>query len=244
MIRVSVVTCLLLALGVLMSGCVGTQIDVAPPCASVRGLSQDPDRTFRGQAVMVGNRLLTAGHTFAQEGNDFPPNRIQLNNTVTEVRSPRHGDPETIRRLYHPDHAPTPAELAQDWVAFEVEPRAALSVTPWLQGDGKTSPGEILYGVRMDTETGDPTYTVVPLKVVRPDSEELLSQGLIPVTSARGRNLKGWSGCFVGRFHQETQQWELTGILICSRQEEKGGSKSLHIVLRPPAEALEWLQGR
>jgi hypothetical protein len=193
---------------------------------------------------MVGNRELTAAHTFAQEGLPFPPTRILVNGQMTAVDTPHHGERDAIARLYDPSIFPTAGDFLEDWVVFEVQPCAALSVPPWLAGDGRVQPGDILYAVRVDIESGTASFEATPLIVVKSDIEELHHERLVFVTSPKRENLKGWSGCFVGRYHDNLRQWELTGILICTKDKQEGDSRSLHVVLRPSTAVLDWLTGQ
>ncbi len=243
MIMRSMPAILLTAL-VLVSGCAGSRIGVAPPCASVQTPSpSDPAKMYRGQGILVGNRLLTAGHTFLQEGSPFPPNEILVNGRLTWVRSLRHGNIDTVRALYGRDGSLNPSDYLEDWVTFEVEQSASHSAAEWSVGNGKVVPNETLYAVRVDIVRGRAVLNSAPLTVVKPDSDRVLDERLIFVTNPLKDSLNGWSGCFVGRFDERLQRWEVLGILICG-QSEKGGFSAFHIVLRPPASVLEWLAGR
>lgn len=244
----------LLAWGVcvVLSGCATTPAfeRLPPVVAVVNPCGPEFRESYSGQGVLVGRRLLTCLHLFLQGGAPFPPTQVLVDWFPLDVTSSFHGDDSQVRQL--PLTHPWRTEfLTQDWAALEVDEirgRPASLDFEWDHGQPCRG-GETLWAFKVHSVAGKKSVTCQPLQVVTPARTNEVPPELIATISPDHVNTSGYSGCFVGRYHEDRCVWEFVGLLVAGSQEtrvntsQSMSNKSLEIlwVIRPPARAVEWL---
>ncbi|MFO0835254.1 MAG: hypothetical protein U0638_09800 [Phycisphaerales bacterium] len=237
---------------VLLSGCTTTPtFKHLPPVVSVVNLCGPELRGSYGcQGVLVGTRLLTCIHVFLEERAPFPPTHVLVDWFPLNVASTFTGDVGLVRQL--PWTHPSRTEfLTNDWAALEVNEIPGHPASPNFEWDrGRPCRGgETLWAFKVHSNAGEKSVTCQPLQVVTPTENNVVPPELIATISLKQVDTAGYSGSFVGRYHEDRLVWEFVGILVAASPEilttasHRKLDKPLEInwVIRPPAHAVEWL---
>ena len=196
--------------------------------------------SFKGQGILVENRLLTAMHIFTTKpGGAFPPETLTVSGALTGCSPYAHGDLEIVEGLYHPDRQTRLSGLGEDWLALEIDSLPPVSAETFTVR-GAVQGGEKVFAIRAINHDGVLRYEYTPLVILSFQADEPVPEGLILAENLDKTSLKSWSGCFVGRYNENASTWELFGILISTTTQD---GRQIHSILRPPARALSWLTG-
>mgnify|MGYP001168302667 CR=1 FL=1 len=191
------------------------------------------DGISSGNGVWIGDRVLTARHVLAS-GDGALPERVQIDDQLAAIDVVGSGDVEARR---NPREESVFLKRQEDWIIASVGGRAARETARVLPGDGSVRPGDRLYMVGYDVR-GDRQVHTVPLSV--PQRVELdvpvperVKLAMLP----RVDDWRGWSGSFVGRYLEASDQWEFVGIASSVLIDDEERMQVVAIV-RPPEEVV------
>lgn len=218
-------------------GCAPRVAEISPtPSATLQagasGLS-------RAQAVWVGDWILTAAHVLVgdHENPTLLPEGL-LDGEPVQIVDAVSGDLQALAQS-------GPAKWTEDWVVAQVS-NSAPSPIPLRLCHRPVKPGVRLFAAGFPPDETRPRLETFPLVVLDWDNEtddDEMGAALqrIILVSGPQEALYGWSGAFVGRYDARSRDLRFVGLLIGGVEDEDG--EMIHIVVRPPLEALKKVIG-
>lgn len=242
---------LLSFIGSVLSGC------ASPPFASMpapvrsyeirvaRGEGADEEiGTGYAQAVVHGARALTVAHGFQGSLWGLRSPAISIRGGLARVAVAGRGAyPDA-----EPDQGPVAItqdrldSIVHDWLAFEAqEPLDTGAPVRWRVSTTEPAFGELLHAVR---DAGGGRFERVPFRRQNGAFVDMRTpDGLYLAVRRGGIDMRGWSGCFVGR--RVGDQWEFVGVLVGSfdGDGDHRNGREVACIIRPPEAAIRWLLG-
>ncbi|MBX3315519.1 MAG: hypothetical protein KF902_01500 [Phycisphaeraceae bacterium] len=229
---------LIVAAAAALSGCASHRAltPTSTPTPSVALYIQSEYSATGGNGLWIGDRVLTAHHVLASDDGALP-DRVQIDDQLAHVQVVTSGDAGVLRDRHAENIF---ARRQEDWIVASVGGRAPRETPEVLPGDGSVRPGERLYMVGYDIQSGEGGVRTVELRAPRElDSDVAVPRGVTIAMLPRVDDWRGWSGSFVGRYIEKGDggQWEFVGVASSGMMDAKGRTQVLTIV-RPPEDVV------
>jgi hypothetical protein len=216
-----------------------------PPVVTVRTSDQYPNPAIGvGQAVLVGDVLLTAAHVMAENRHPRNHPNLVIHNTWIDYNTCILGmrnSPEFLSELDIHDSFASYDFFAQDWVFLRLNSPPNICGVQVIPETGQIYPGSKV-SVFSCSEDGS-FRRQLDTYILTATNTERLPNNLVFLANPDGFQSDGWSGSFVGKWSQSEKVWKLIGVFVATIEgtlPNTGREVEMLVVVRPPPELLEW----